>query len=138
VTWALDAIREGSAVKVTRVAIANAVAVSQLPWDPSFSSVALHVDSAVGSVSGTDVTVSFVGAPEPASKPCGEDHSVEAVESDLAAVVIVVRHVGGVTLGGCSAVGARRTATATLKDPLGDRALLNVDDGQPVPTTVHP
>ena len=39
---------------------------------------------------------------------------------------------------GCTAAGARRTATATLLKPLGDRAVLNVANGQPVPMTVLP
>jgi hypothetical protein len=129
---------QGTDVKVTRVAIANSLIVPQLPWDPSFSSVGLHIDSALGSMTGKEVSVSFTGAPDPASKPCGEDYSAEAVESDQAVVVIVVRRGRGFTLGGCPAVGARRTATATLKDALGDRAILNVDDGQPVPMTILP
>jgi hypothetical protein len=128
----------GTAVRVTRVAIASSVSVSQLPWDPSFASVGLHVDSATGAATGTDVTVSFIGAPDPGSKPCGEDYTVEVAESDLAIVVIVVRHPAGMAFGGCSAVGARRTATAHLQDPLGARAILNVDDGQPVATTITP
>jgi hypothetical protein len=130
---------DGTAVKVTRVAIANAVAVPQLPWDSSFSSVGMHLDSARGSVTGTEVTVSFIGAPEPGNKPCGEDYTAGAVESDLAVVIIVIRGPTNVGFGGgCTAVGAVRTAIATLEAPLGNRAVLNVDSGQPVPMTLLP
>ncbi len=96
---------------------------------------ALAIDSASGSVGGTELTVAFVGAPETGDKPCGEDHTAEAVESDVAVVVIVTRH-PHVTMGACSAVGARRTATATLAAPLGDRAVLDLQQGTPVPVVL--
>jgi hypothetical protein len=56
------------------------------------------------------------------------------VESDLAVVVIVVRH-AHLTFGGCTGVGAGavRAATVELAAPLGDRAVLQVQDGTPVP-----
>ena len=134
-TWSFAI--QGTAVEVTRLAIANSVTVSALPWDPVFPLVGLHVDSAMGTLGGQEITVSFVGAPEPGDKPCGEDYSAEAVESELAIVVIVARH-SHLTFGGCTAVGARRTALATLSKPLGTRVVLNVDDGQPVPMIVSP
>ena len=129
---------QGTAVKVTRVAIAHSITVSPLPWDPIFSSSGLHLDSAVGTLGGKEITVSFIGAPDPGDRPCGEDYSAEAVESDLAVVVIVTRHAHLMLGGGCTAVGARRTATATLRDVLGARVVLNVDDGQPVSMVVLP
>jgi hypothetical protein len=46
-------------------------------------------------------------------------------------VVIVVRHTNGFP-GACSAAGAARTATVTLAQPLGDRAVLEVQQGLPV------
>jgi hypothetical protein len=128
---------QGTTATVTRVAIANSVIVSPLPWDPIFSSIGLHLDSAVGALGSKEVTVSFIGAPDPGDKSCGEDYSAEAVESDLAVVVIVARR-PHLTIGACSAVGARRTATATLVDVLGARVVLNVQDGQPVPMIVSP
>jgi len=82
-------------------------------------------------MSGTELTVAFVGAPDPGDKPCGEDYTAEAVESDLAVVVIVTRHPNA-TIGGCSLVGALRTATATLAVPLGDRVVLDLQQGTPV------
>jgi hypothetical protein len=128
---------QGSAVKVTRVAIANAVvATSPGEGDPQLG---LAVDSARGAVSGTDLTVSFVGAPDPGNVPCGEDYTAEAVESDLAIVVIVTRHPHDPPIGeACSAVGARRTVTASLAAPLGDRVVLDLQQGTPVPVVVSP
>lgn len=126
---------QGTAVKVTRVAIANPVVVaSPGEGDPQLG---LAIDSASGSVSGTELTVAFVGAPDAGDKPCGEDYTAEAVESDLAVVVIVTRH-PHMTLGACSAVGARRTATATLAAPLGDRVVLDLQQGTPVPVVLAP
>jgi hypothetical protein len=116
---------QGTAVKVTRVAIANPLVVAP---DEGGWGLGLAIDSASGSVSGTELTVAFVGAPDPGDKPCGEDYTAEAVESDLAVVVIVTRH-PHVTIGACSAVGARRTAAATLAAPLGDRVVLDLQQG---------
>jgi hypothetical protein len=125
---------EGTAVKVTRVAIANPVVVA--PDDGGWG-LGLAIDSASGSASGIELTVAFVGAPDPGDQPCGEDYTAEAVESDLAVVVIVTRH-PHVTIGACSAVGARRTATATLAAPLGDRVVLDLQQGTPVPILLAP
>ncbi len=130
--WAFT--MQGTAVKVTRVAIANPVVVAP---DEVGSQLGLAIDSASGSVGGTELTVAFVGAPDPGDKPCGEDYTAEAVESDLAVVVIVTRH-PHVTIGACSAVGARRTATATLAAPLGDRVVLDLQTGTPVPVVLAP
>lgn len=124
-----------SAVKLTRVAIGNAVAVAPTDGDPELG---LAIDAASGSVTGTELTVAFVGAPRPGNEPCGEDYTGEAIESDLAVVVIVTRHprVGGAEA--CPAVGARRTTTATLAAPLGDRAVMDFQAGAPVPLVVTP
>lgn len=125
---------ESTAVKVTRVAIANPVVVAP---DEGGWGLGLAIDSASGSVGGTELTVAFVGAPDPGDKPCGEDYTAEAVESDLAVVVIVTRH-PHLTIGACSAVGARRTATARLAAPLGNRVVLDLQQGTPVPVVLTP
>ncbi len=66
------------------------------------------------------------------SRRCGEDYTAEAVESDLAVVVIVTRHPHFAPLGeACTAIGARRTATATLATPLSSRAVLDLQEGPP-------
>ena len=128
---------DGTAVKVTRVAIANAIAVELPSWNPNDSPVGIAIESATGTVGGRELTVAFIGAPQPADQPCGEDYTGEAVESDLAVVVIVMRH-SHLTLGGCRAVGATRTATATLAAPLGERTVLEVQQGRPVGVTLTP
>jgi hypothetical protein len=126
---------KGTAVKVTRIAIANSVVVAP---DEGGWGLGLAIDSASGSVDGSELTVAFVGAPNPGNMACGEDYTAEAVESDLAVVVIVTRH-PHVGLGeACSAVGARRTATATLAAPLGDRVVLDLQQGTPVPLELAP
>jgi hypothetical protein len=129
---------DGTAVKVTHLAIANRVTVAPPPWDPSDPPGGVWIDSGQGAVSGRELTVAFVGAPRPGDQPCGEDYTTEAVESDLAVVVIVVRHPHLTIGGGCTAVGAMRTATVELAAPLGDRAVLQVQDGTPVPITLTP
>ena len=127
---------EGTAVKVTRVAIANPVVVApdEGGWGPG-----LAIDSASGKVDGSELTVAFVGAPNPGNMACGEDYTAEAVESELAVVVIVTRHPRVALLGeACSLAGARRTATATLAAPLGDRVVLDLQQGTPVPIVLAP
>jgi hypothetical protein len=127
---------DGTAVKVTRVAIADAITVVPPAWDANNAPVGITIESASGTVGGRMLTVNFVGAPLPGNQPCGEDYTAAAVESDLAVVVIVTRHAG--VGGACSAVGAARTAIATLAAPLGARAVLEVQQGLPVPVTLTP
>jgi hypothetical protein len=126
-----------SAVRLTRVAIDNAVSVQPPAWDPNNPPGGLAIESASGSAAGSDLTVAFIGAPDPGSQPCGEDYSAEAVESNLAVVVIVIRH-PHVALGACTSVGARRTADVRLAAPLGERAVLDVMQGLPVPVSLAP
>jgi hypothetical protein len=101
-------------------------------WDATNPPPGLSVESAT--VKGTHLTVSFTGAPGPATEPCGVDYAAEAVESVKAVAVIVVAqpHADGET---CTMVGATRSATANLVRPLGDRAVLEIRQGQPVPVS---
>ena len=128
---------QGTSVKLTQVAIADPVRVVPPPWDANDPPIGPRIDSASGSVDGRELTVTFVGAPGPGSEPCGEDYTAEAVESDLALVVIVTRH-PALTSGGCTLVGAIRTATVELAAPLGERAVLEVMEGTAVPVTLTP
>jgi hypothetical protein len=132
-----DLTVEGTAVTVTRVAIADAVAIVLPPWNPDDPPVGLAIASASGTVGGRQLTVAFVGAPLPGDQSCGEDYTAEAVESDLAVVVIVTRH-PHLTIGACTAVGAPRTTTLELAAPLGERTVLEVQQGRPVPVTLTP
>lgn len=128
---------QGTGVRITRIAIAagSSVSVSPPPWDPNDSPVGLSIDSASGAGGGRQLTVTFVGAPGPGSEPCGADYTAEAVESKTAVVVIVIEHRNSYA-GGCRLVGAARTATVQLASPLGDRAVLEVKQGLPVPVTL--
>jgi hypothetical protein len=85
----------------------------------------------------TRLTVTFTGSPEPATSRCGADYSAEAVESTKAVVIIVLeqRNQGS---GPCTMMGMTRNATVNLAQPLGRRAVLDVQEGQPVPVTTVP
>ena len=117
-------------------------------WNPNDPPVGLSIDSATGTVDGKQLTVTFVGAPDPGDKPCGADYTAEAVESSTAVVVIVIEHHNAnlatspsfspTAHAGCRLVGARRTAAVQLAAPLGDRAVLEVKEGLPVPVTLAP
>jgi hypothetical protein len=93
----------------------------------------LSIDSAT--VQGTTLTAQFVGAPRPATGPCGVDYTAETVESANAVVVIILEHRFS-DHEACTAIGGQRTATAQLAAPLGERAVLEVRQGTPVPVTV--
>jgi hypothetical protein len=124
---------QGTAVKVTRVAIAAPVTVVPPPWDPYDAPVGISIDSATGTVGGRQLTVTFVGAPAPGDQGCTADYTAEAVESPTAVVVILTEHPHSPFFAACTAVGARRTATVELAVPLGERAVLEVKEGLPVP-----
>ena len=128
---------QGSDVRITRVAIATGMTVESPVWDPNDPPVGISIESATGKRDERELTVSFVGSPDGGDKPCGADYTAEAVESATAAVVIVTEHphAFGET---CSLVGAVRTATVELAAPLGDRALLEVKEGRPVPVVLTP
>ena len=128
---------QGTNVKVTRVAISARVAVVPPPWDSFDPPVGMSFDSATGTVDGRALTVTFIGAPGHADKACGEDYTAEAVESALAVVVIVTAH-SDQPPAACALVGAERTATAQLAAPLGNRAVLEVRQGLPVPVVLEP
>src|SRR5947207_2331884 len=121
----------GTSVVITRVAVQRSVTVEPPPWDPTNPPVGISIDRAQISSDDMSLTVSFVGAPDPGSKPCGEDYTAEAVESDSAVVGIVHVH-RNPTPGGCSLVGFERFATARLAAPLAGRAVLEVGQGLPV------
>jgi len=129
----------GTKVRVTRVAIAarDGISVNPPAWNPDDPATGISIESASGIAGATQLIVTFTGAPDPADKPCGADYTAEAVESASAVVVIVVSHERG-PLGACAAVGAVRTATVTLATPLGQRAVLEVKEGLPVPVHLTP
>jgi hypothetical protein len=123
---------DGTRVRVTRIAVDPSITVVPPPYNADHPPDGLSIDLAVGKPGSTRLTVSFVGAVKAGDQPCGADYTAEAVESDLAVVVIVTEHPNG-TAASCSAVGKTRTASVTLDAPLGTRAVLEVRQGLPVP-----
>jgi hypothetical protein len=127
---------EGTAVLVTRVAVADAVVAAPPPWDANNSPVGISIQSAAISADGLTLKVLFIGAPGTADQSCGADYTAEAVESANAVVVIVTEHPHQSLFGeSCTLAGAARTADARLASPLGGRAVLDVVRGQPVTVT---
>ena len=123
---------EGTDVRVTRVAVDPSVTVVPPPYNADHPPEGVSIDLATGTPGSRKLTVSFIGAEKPGDAPCGADYTAEAVESDLAVVVIVIEHANP-TATACRDVGKTRTATVTLADPLGERAVLEVRQGLPVP-----
>ena len=126
---------KGTAVRVTRVAIADRISVVPPPWDSSDPPVGISIESATGTVAGRQLTVAFTGAPGTGDQGCGADYTAEAVESPTAVVVIVTEHANGLPVP-CTDVGALRTAEVALSAPLGERAVLEVKEGRPVVVTL--
>jgi hypothetical protein len=125
---------EGTAVKVTRVAVDESVTVDPPPWNADDPPEGISIDSATGREDAKKLAVTFIGAPKGADQPCGADYTAEAVESDLA-IVVIVHEQRNPTEGVCASAGATRTAKVTLDDILGNRAVLEVKQGLPVSVT---
>jgi hypothetical protein len=119
-----------TAMRVTRPAVDGAVKVTPPSWDPYNSPGGLAIESA--SPAGNGLTVVFTGAPGTGDEPCGSDYTAEAVESANAIAVIIREHPHD-SSDTCPSIGARRTATVDLASPLGERAVLEVQQGLPVP-----
>ena len=137
---AWEFVLAGTRVVVTQIAVAvpDRITVTPPPWDTNDTPVGVSVESATGAVGGRQMTVAFTGAQTGADKPCGADYATEAVESSTAVVVIVVEHMNWPVGGACDDVGYRREATVELAAPLGDRTVLEVKEGHPVPVTLTP
>lgn len=102
------------------------------PWDPYDPPLGLSVESVKVLDGGRSLVAAFTGAPNPGTEPCGIDYEAEAVESDLAVVIIILKHPHS-AFQTCPSVGAPRTATVQLAAQLGDRTVLEVREGRPVP-----
>lgn len=117
------------------VVSARAAARSALPTaEPGSSLTGIErIGQISASSDGRTLTASFVGAPQPASQVCGEDYTAETIADGAAVVMIVFRHPHtaspGVT---CTAVGAPRTASAQLSEPLNGRPVLDLYTGRPI------
>jgi hypothetical protein len=128
---------KGTAVRVTRPAFSNSGLVKVVPpsWDPYHAPAGLRIESATTTTGSRELTAVFIGAPGPGSQPCGADYTGEAVESANAVVAIVLTHPHRANET-CTAIGARRTTVVQLAQPLGERAVLEVQQGLPVPVTI--
>jgi hypothetical protein len=122
----------GSEVQVTRVAVDDAVSVQPPPWDAEHPPEGISIDRAIGTADSKDLEVSFVGAPKGKDEPCGADYIAEAVESQLAVVILVIEDRNPLPAS-CPALGAVRTAKVKLDAKLGTRAVLEGRQGLPVP-----
>ncbi|MEV6372550.1 hypothetical protein [Micromonospora musae] len=111
------------------------VTMTPAPWDPGQALGAHVVESAATTRDGRQLTVTFYGAPGPASEPCGADYTAEAVESPTAVTVIVTERARG-EAGICPAIAAWRTEIVRLDRPLGVRAVLEMQQGVPVKVTI--
>ena len=119
---------EGSAVRVTRVAVDGSVTVRPPAWNESDPPLGLSIDRAIGTPDSETLEVEFVGSDD----SCGLEYTAEAVESQLAVAVIVSERPGP-DAKACRLIGVIRTATVPLEGPLGSRAVLEVRQGLPVP-----
>ncbi|MEV4351307.1 hypothetical protein AB0J83_43175 [Actinoplanes sp. NPDC049596] len=126
-----------SAFRITRVAVAPSGAMTYTP--PPGTSGGLAAESVT--VSGRTLTVRLTGSRGPASEPCGADYSARVVESSHAVVVIIDERRYGDGYADdelCTMAGFPRTATVELAEPLGERAVLDVQQGIPIPLSIQP
>lgn len=111
------------------------VAITQEQAPPSLlaldNGTVPDVESAQPS-NGTGLLVRFTGSPGTAESACGADYTAEAVES-ATSVVVGITTFANTSSKYCAAVGAGRTATVILKEPLGDRIVLSLRFGLPLP-----
>ena len=131
-TWVFTI--KGTAVRVTRVAVDGSVTVTPPPWNADDPPEGLSIDLAAGDPGSRTLDVQFVGAAKGAEDPCGADYTAEALESDLAVVVIIhaIEHDASAAQP-CRSIGRTRTATVSLSGPLGERVVLEGRQGLPVP-----
>jgi hypothetical protein len=141
-TW--EYTLEGTAARISRVAVAPAssLSVEPPPWDSSNPPAGLWIESAEVSADGRRLTAHFTGSKGPATEQCGVDYTARVVESTNAVVVIIdgrrydgpMRDAAGREIA-CDDMGFPRMASVDLAEPLGERAVLEVKQGQPVPVT---
>jgi hypothetical protein len=127
--WTYDI--NGTSVKLTRPAVAlPQPSVTPPPWDSTHPPAGVQAQSASGSVGGRTLTVMFIGG------QC-DDYRAQTIESDAAIVVLIYDRprAAGVM---CPMLGYPLQLTATLTRPLGERAVLEVREGTPVPTVRLP
>jgi hypothetical protein len=129
---------QGTDTTIQHLAVAHPVNLVPPTYDPNTYMPLISIQSATVTADGRTLTVTFEGAPKDAGGSCGAGYAAQAVESSTAVVVIVTEHPGFGLSMACSAVGAFRTADATLATPLANRAVLEVGQGMPVSVTSTP
>jgi hypothetical protein len=129
---------QGTDTTIQHLAVAHPLTVVPPTSDPNTSMQLISIQSATVAAGGQTLTVTFVGAPKDEGGSCGAAYTAQAVESSTAVVVIVTEHPGFGLSMACSAVGAWRTADATLAKPLGNRAVLEISQGMPISVTLTP
>ena len=134
-TWVFAV--DGSSVQITRVAVDKSITVTPPPWNANDPPVGISIDSAIGTADSRKLAVQFTGAIDDASDPCGATYEAEAVESEIAVVVNVVEHRNDAGAG-CRLVGYTRTVDVRLASTLGERAVLEIRQGLPVPVVAPP
>ncbi len=117
-----------SGVRITRVAVDAGVSVDPPPWDAEDPPLGVSIELAIGQPGSKDLEVQFIGAHE----DCAVEYEVEAIESTLAVVIVVVAREASEAVE-CPALGQLRTAEVKLDGKLGKRAVLEVRQGLPVP-----
>jgi hypothetical protein len=126
----------GTAGRLVRAAVAadDFTMMPEPPWDSANPPAGMSILSATVAADGRILTTHFIGAAGPASEPCGVDYTAVLVESDRAVVVMIfTRSHSGRNV--CAMMGHPRSADAQLAAPLGQRAVLEVRTGMPVPVT---
>jgi hypothetical protein len=116
-------------VRITRVAVDAGVSVDPPPWDAEDPPLGVSIQTAVGEAGSKELEVQFVGTDE----RCGVEHDVEAVESELAVVVIIEARQGPDGAQPCPPGAGLITVTVKLDAKLGERAVLEIRQGLPVP-----
>jgi hypothetical protein len=124
---------QGSAVRITRVAVDKGVTIDPPPWNASDPPEGISITQAIGKPDARTIWVWFLGRSDGVDKPCGAEYKAETVESELAIVVIVDENLNTEGVDACDVEGRSRTTEVRLDGALGERAVLEVRQGLPVP-----
>lgn len=120
--WQFEFVdRDVPLTPITYVAAKDAIDTSD--WG-NWGRYAADVDGVYGTPSDTQITVLFGGG------ACDTSHSIEAVESELAIVPIISATGRG---GVCIAMRVGYALVLELAQPLGNRAVLDLENGWPAP-----
>lgn len=129
----------GISARLVHLAVPPASLVEPLPGTARADGV--PVSEARVSAHGRQVTLTFPGAPPLEPGPCGMDYTVKFAEGmRVVAVQVVERRRPAPTTTAarplaCREPGMERHAGVVLDAPLGDRTVLDVRSGGPVPVT---